>query len=492
MNVNSPDISTLDFSVLFNISGATPTIVLTNLSTGPDLPSCTWWYVVTSPSGTVFHQGSFSNPDATGNWTTLTLPANAWPQPFGQIEWSGVGYSVTLYVRDGANNTFSLTYSATICRPSGNNAKTVGNFGTANVYVESRCDIARLYAEDRTNYTYQNEFGTPVSQEITLAFPADDEGNQPAPQTVTDLPNALFAIQYNGNYSVIMNTVRDYAIGSNVTVRIRYKAYQEFKVQCNIDLCAIIGELNVYFQKINAECGTNIDASTNTKLLRLLTLTNQAMIAKQQPLCGIDVSKIVEEIMELGNFSCDCIIPGGGINGSSAIAQILVEPGDTCGDMTITVTQQAQVFKINAKDFTYLFELTPEAVAAGFTIGTATDANTCTKTVTIGFDGAAGNVFHIIPVYDFDQKPDQVPFVECPQLFTVKGGTFDTYSADGTSYIGVSHRASDIAALMNGATASTWPDYGTAIVIGDCSFLMLLNPGVDPLTVPPLYLKHNP
>jgi hypothetical protein len=64
----SPDITSLDFSALLDISGSIPEITITNLSVGnpsgtTNLNLCTWWYTVQAPSGYYIHQGSSATPD---------------------------------------------------------------------------------------------------------------------------------------------------------------------------------------------------------------------------------------------------------------------------------------------------------------------------------------------------------------------------------------------------------------------------------------------
>ena len=56
--ITSPDIQTLEYTVIWDIAGLNPIISITNNSAGPNLAATTTWFVVYSPSLTLIHQGS--------------------------------------------------------------------------------------------------------------------------------------------------------------------------------------------------------------------------------------------------------------------------------------------------------------------------------------------------------------------------------------------------------------------------------------------------
>src|ERR1700685_3813957 len=100
MNItNSPDISVLLLNCTFDVSGTNPVVSLANLSQGNHLNNINWWFVVTSPTQTIIHQGTQASPDITGTWTTFSL-TDSWPRPFNQLEWSGSPYNLTVYIVD--------------------------------------------------------------------------------------------------------------------------------------------------------------------------------------------------------------------------------------------------------------------------------------------------------------------------------------------------------------------------------------------------------
>ena len=461
--VSSPDISVLDFSVLFDISGATPSIILTNASTGPDLAACVWWYDVITPSNTYIHHGSSATPDMTGVWVSETV-AETWPQVFNQIEWSGNDYRVILYVKDSANNIFSQEHSAGICRPNGNTPKVVGNFGVASIGVVTKCEQAQVYAQDKTDYTYKSSFVESFSSKYLFTFPPSDTGTVPSPVTVPNASSTLFNIQYSGEgYTIYYDNVRDYDIATNVTVRIRYKVKHTFSIWCNVDLCGLICEIDRLNQEMANNCGANQDPLLYQKVSRLNTLYIKAMVAKQQPLCGFDIHQIIEEIQEVGGFTCDtCVVGAAGINTSNPLGNIQVSFAGLCGDIAASANVVGNNIVLTITDKTYVIELTPEAEAAGWSVSESTDG--CIKTYTFDFEGN-NDCPAIAPIYVHDTS---TPPAECPSPLTYPKAV---YSVDDSTILGVANSDTELVAILNADnSADGWRQtFGIAVLMGGCS-----------------------
>lgn len=463
----SPDISKLDFSILYDISTATPSITLTNQSIGTGLDNCSWWYVIETPTAQFIHKGTQTSPDVVDDdWTTIVVP-DAWPQPFGQIEWSGASYKATLYVIDSEDNVFSQSYSGTICRPNGSTVKTIGNFGYGDLTVSVKCEQAQLVITDTTNYVYQTLTGDRVSKEIILIFPPDNDGNVPARQVINNMNAAVFTISYNGNYSSYINTVYDYAVNENVTVRVQYKVNQSFKTQCNIDLCPVICEIDKLIANIQATCGNNIDPESTSKLLLINSLLAQAFIGKQQPLCGIDVAAIVDRIMEIGGFSCNCIVPGNGVNGSP-LSGINIEVDATCGDIEADVQQLGNNVLISLRDKSYLFKVCDTIPTTAFTVETDSGAN-CQQiyclnvnldTLKTDLGIQPGCCPYCVDVR-LHSAPDQTP-VGCPGWY----GPVTVYDPTNTSPIGIANDVNELVGILNGNP--DWIQLGLANAAGNC------------------------
>lgn len=320
MITTSNDIFTLDFAVLVDISTPTPTVKFSNLSTGPNLSGCKWLFNLYTPNNTPVHTSTFTTPDVNGIWTNYTLPENL-PQPGGNIIWSGSYYRFVVEVMDSTGKKFLLEKKVDICRPNGN--ENGSNYGKAVIDIQAKCSEAKLYAEDKTNYSYKKQIQPSLilQKKFTLVYPPTEQGTYPTPFIINDFTNGLIPISYSGpGYQAIIESIVQYDLGENITLQLKYKVKEAFPVQCNIDLCQLICEYNDMVKKASDGC----DKEMADKLLLINAKINQALIGKMQPLCKIDVSKLVDEIKDLGGFTCNCncgtgivalLNPSGGGNG---------------------------------------------------------------------------------------------------------------------------------------------------------------------------------
>ena len=336
--ISSPDISSLSFGILYDISGATPNIILTNASTVIHASLLTWWYVITTPSNTPIHSGSLLTPDViNANWSTLQIPANSWPllfgnPPCGQVEFSpGAPYVCTLYVKDSTNTVYSLTIAQTIVRPNGNTSNSCGNFGVSSANVEVKCysNPAVVFCSERTNYTYNNVVAPVIgsmSSLWTLVYPPDANGNNPANGTAQDTPYVNFPVGYNGDgYTLFLNQYASYDMGNGATIRVQYKAINPktgvngltFAVLCNIDLCRLQCQMQAFYELSEKHCNTVENSDYAYKKTNINYLFSQAIAGIIQPLCQIDIPAIVVKIQGiLGNVggNCDCGCTDAGVN----------------------------------------------------------------------------------------------------------------------------------------------------------------------------------
>jgi hypothetical protein len=344
----SPDISTLSYAVFYDISGAVPTITLTNYSTLIHPLLLTWWYVIATPSGTPIHTGSLATPDVPvgQTWATLTIPANSWPLPFGnapcgQVEFSNnVPYTCTLFVADSSNNGFNLAILQTITRPNGNTENSCGNFGVAAVDIDVTCGTGLVLCSDSTNFTYQ-QILIPSAQNNNwiLVYPPDVNGNQPTNGTTTNTPYVNFPVTYSGSgYMLYLLDYCTYNMGNGASIKVQYKAINpqtgspglSFAVLCNINFCQLQCQITTFYELSKKKCGTVDDPALDGKLTRMNMLLSQAIIGVMQPLCGIDVPLIIKEIQRIGDLdpNCNCGCGEAGINFSNAIGPI--SPGGCC------------------------------------------------------------------------------------------------------------------------------------------------------------------
>lgn len=394
--INSPDISNFELSVTWDIAGLLPIISLINYSSGNNLNNCVFWFIVKSPSQTLIHEGSESNPDISGSWNSFNISSN-WPRPFNNIEFSGAPYELIAYVRDGSGNIYSLIKTASICRPTGNTQLSKNPYGVATLDLQVKCDEARVFFQDTTNRTYRGLEGTRLTSTLKVVYPIDETGNIPTPFVGANFSTAMVPISYNNdNYQYVQDTVYDYEFDDLVHIRIRYQSRSKngtaairFAVLCNIDLCPLVCEVTKLIDSI--EQGTCADAD---EARRKLTLINPklmlAQIGKQEPLCGVDVPKLIEEIKEIGGFTCDCCDAPTGIipQTASVIDGYTFEIVPVCGDVTGTVTVNGTNIQFNLSDKSYVFEVdtdSPQDITA-FTV--LPETNGCTKTYKLQVDGS--------------------------------------------------------------------------------------------------------
>jgi hypothetical protein len=470
MNIsNSPDISALLFQALFDISTATPSIVLTNQSTGNNLAGCTWWYDVKTPSGTYIHEGDQAAPDRTGVWTTITVP-DAWPQPFGQVEFSKSNpYSVTLYVKDSTGTVYSLMLDQRICKPTGN-AVSIGNFGQATVSMLSKCQTAQLYVQDNTNYMYVGNSGLMVAKNFTVDYPLDSTGSRPSPFTLSDFANALVPTPISSpGYTLYVNSTYEYPFSSGITVKVKYLLSKEFSVNCGIDLCPLVCEYEKLIHEVESGQCSNGNYQEKKDLLAVITPKMAlALIALQQPACGIDLPALICEIKKLGSFDCDCF-PGNGNNTQLNISSDFnFQVNSTCGDITGNFAQTGNNITLDLADKSYIFNICQGIPTQAFTITPST--NGCTKTFCLNVDldvlrtdlgNVTGSTTIFLNVYDHNAGASTPP-ANCPNSF------YPAYIYDYTNanIIGLANTPSDAIALIN--ADATWNTHGLALNAGNC------------------------
>lgn len=321
MTVTSPDITSLDFTALLDISGAVPAITLTNTSVVVNPTELVWWYVITTPSNTPIHTGSEDDPDVENvAWTTLAITPGSWPQIFGtgqcaQIEFScNSPYTITVYVKDSTDTIFPLTKTATICRPSGSNTNTCGNFGAAQVGIKTDCANARLICQDNTNYSYQDQLTAETKSSIwTLVYPQSPSGAQPPNGVATNTPTVFFPLSYGGKgLNLYVQDYATYNMGGGIYIKVQYKSQKTFNVWCNVDLCQLQCEMDRFYRETLATCGDIKDPTLNQKMGQINYLyASKILTGILQPLCNIDVPAAIVEMEALFGFTSQCCCDNG-------------------------------------------------------------------------------------------------------------------------------------------------------------------------------------
>lgn len=386
---NSPDISLLSAEVIFDISGVTPKVIINNLSQGDALANVSYAFKIFSPTTTAIHDGTLSDRDITGVWAQY-IENSPWPRPFNQIEFGGQ-YTFQILAKDSNGSEYSApVQSANICRPNGNLPTSTNTYGVGNVLVQTKCEQARIYFQDTTNTSYKGLTGAVGSSLLKVNFPMDDTGTVPSPFQINYFTSAMVPVTYSGKgYQFLYSSIWDYDLGNDVTVRIKYVKNDTFGVWCNISLMPLICEYQKLINSIeNGSCSNAEEA--NRKLMLINPKFSLLVIGIFQPLTGINVPELIEEIKEIGGFDCDCCNVGTGIipAGSSAFDgytfSVVPLGGDIEGDFVVN----GYNIQLQLSDVAYVFKICDESPAqsSAFQVIPTVSGDGYTKTYCLNVD----------------------------------------------------------------------------------------------------------
>lgn len=389
----SPDISDLSIQVTWDISGTNPAILLVNQSTGNNLAGISWAFTAISPSGTYIVNGDINNPNIVGVWANFTLN-NAWPKPFNQIEWSGAPYAFFVVIKDSIGNIItSVTQYTTICRPVGNTQFSTNTYGIANSTVNVSCQQGRVFFQDTTYSTYKGITGTQLSSVLQVMYPIDETGQIPPQFIIGQYSTALVPITYSSPlYQFLQYSVYNYDTGSNTFVNIKYLLLQQFPVLCNVNLLPLSCEIQNLLN--NLQNGSCSDMAAAQQVMPIIMgKFCLVVLGIEQPLIGVDVPTLINDIQTLGGFTCNCcgaptgIIPTTAsiIDGYSFSVNKLggdISPGT---DFSITGSN----IVLNIGDVSYVVAIgqeSPQAVTA-FSYTPVVSSDGFTKTYYLNIDG---------------------------------------------------------------------------------------------------------
>lgn len=389
--INSPDITNLEVQVTWDISGNVPAVNLLNLSTGNNLANVSYAFVTTSPSDTPIHSGDINTPDIVGVWNTFVLN-DSFPKPMNQIEWSGNPYTFFVIAKDSNGNVYTNSVqSAFICRPAGNFQASKNTFGLASSDVKVKCQEARVFFQDTTYATYKGLTGSQISSVLRVIYPIDETLTIPDPFVTGQYSTALVPISYSSsNYQFVQNSVYDYDLGNDTLVRIKYQTIQTFAVWCNVDLLPLVCEFNKLADMVaNGNCSDINDAQNKLNLITPKMLL--VLAGFEQPLIGVDVPKLVDEIIAIGGFDCDCCSAASGAipTTASIIDGYSFSVNKLGGDVNGAFTTNGNNIVLNIGDVSYIVTMgmqSPSNVSA-FSFDSVTNPNGFLKTYRLNIDG---------------------------------------------------------------------------------------------------------
>lgn len=389
MKINgSPDITNLVINATFDLSGTTPVIMLENLSDGNALASLSYAFVVKSPTQTIIHDGDITSPDVTGLWNQFII-SDPWPRPFGNIEWSGAPYTFQAIIKDSNNNIFyGDVQDAPICRPNGNTPASRNYFGVGSTLVQVKCEQARIYFQNTTSASYRGVEGELLSSTLRVAFPMDETGVVPAPFLINNFSSALVPVTFSGKgYQFLASQIYLYEVSDNTFLKLKYVKNDVFGVWCNIDLLPLICEIQKLIDSI--ENGSCADAqAANQKLMLINSKFSLVMMGMLQPLTGVDVPALIQEIEDIGGFDCNCCGAKSGIVPirASNLDGYSFELVPTCGDITGDVEINGYNVQILVGDKSYVFDVCDGSPAQTTAFSVRNSLDGCTKTYCLHID----------------------------------------------------------------------------------------------------------
>lgn len=394
---SSADIQALDYSLLFDLSGADPSITLTNSSTAANPANLKWIFEITSPSGYNIHKGDFASPDVNGAWTIPFVKSSGFPKPAGIPELGF--YKIVVTVRDLLGNDFSLEKMVNVCRPAGNKLENKNLFGAAIHKILTKCATSQLFVEDKSSYSYQGITGTPLTRTFKLFFPADETGTEPAPFEADPFAgSALISLPVNGEgFRTFQSTVMDYDLGNLVTIRLKYVGRSTFAVHCNLDLGILGCDIQKLIDSIeNGTCDNQQEAEEKLRLINPLMAT--ALIGVLSPQSCIDPWEVVEKIKKIGGFTCDCTIRSSGQSATGVVTGTgpLVFNINKAGDIEASWSIVDSTVTLNISSNSYVFKMCDGYAGTAFTVTPSTDGYVKTYCLNVNITQLATEVLNAI------------------------------------------------------------------------------------------------
>lgn len=302
----------LNFKARYDLSGATPVVTIENLSSGGNLANISYFFELYTPSGLVYHQGSFAMPDATGVWASISI-AESIPQVGGHVEFASVPYKIICYAKDNLDNLCDTTKLDIICAPNRNQEDHKGknNFGGIKLNIKQNCLQGRLEVIDNSNYVYNGLVGASQGNDTIFVYPADENGVAPANFTVSDKNAFSLPIPINGDgHQLIRNSIQLYTFPSGNEILIKYKYKNDcIEINCGMSLCSMYCGIAKYRSKFTDSVTGKCDTDSQMVINNLQLLIAQFFIATMWPDCGGDASDLHDQIKDIllkNDCYCNC------------------------------------------------------------------------------------------------------------------------------------------------------------------------------------------
>lgn len=387
----SPNVSNFDFDALLDISTATAKAVLTDISTyisGGQANIIGINFKIIDPNNIAFHDTVYPpDIDLTPGLTDFEVNL---PSFNGAVKWGNYKIYATLIDEDGTQYQWEengLNYKAIkLCKPN-TLIGAKGNFGGMQLLSDFDCDTNTLLVEDGTGYVYNGVVATETDTDVTVTYPVDPTGT-PSYQTSTFMPFTL-PISLSGVYSISAQVIQTYQYTETTSVKVAYKYQKSTDVQCGFTLCKALCEYEKLANDIK-NCVFKSVAETNEKQRQFLLISGLLVkIYSFGKNCGktFNVATILEEIREIGNFTCDCDCTPAAIVPQPVYATGTIVKGNMCGDIDMVLTQVGTSVQIDLSDMHYAFSI-PEEISDYVSMTPVVVGCTTTYTLNIDFCAA--------------------------------------------------------------------------------------------------------
>lgn len=379
MNITtSPNVSNFDFTACLDLTENTAVAHMVDISTyisGGQANIIGINFKIVDPNNLTFHESIYPpDIDLTPGLTDFDVNL---PTFNGAVKWGIYKIFATLIDEDGTQYEWiesGLNYKAIrICKPNTLVGATK-NFGGLDILADFNCNTGVLLVEDGTAFTYNGYVPDTTETTVTVTYPVDPTGT-PSYQTATFMPFTL-PISLSGLYSITAQVIQTYQYTPTTCVNVAYKFQKAYDIQCGYTLCKARCDFDRLFKEVK-DCTSVSPAETAAKQKQLILITALLSKAESFSNCsGADISGILDEIREIGDFDCDCDCTPAAITPSPIYFNGTIVKGNMCGDIDMTITQFGTNVKIDLSDVTTSIKLS-DATAEFATIGTVT--NNCSK-----------------------------------------------------------------------------------------------------------------
>lgn len=331
----------LDIEVKFDFSLSTPKIVIedvTNYSSeGIALSDVVGVFKITAPSGTIYQNTDFNNPDIDADQSLIFDSVNIPKDASGDYQTGDYTFEYTIEV---SGSTQPGQYSHSETKNYDYSAPSV------NIEQEANCECAEVVSKDVTGYAI-NGVSPSVSRTHQVTWVNPDTNAQDSKSGNTKTIKITSPDVYTIAYTTNITSTVTYTFSDGLTVVYQISGQRSIFVECDKSLCEIYCGMKKlidrYFEYNKA--GDYQAAKQTFEQLSLIGALSAAWNDARQ--CGKsdDANELLGDIKKVGNFTEDCgcddddspvqVIPFCGGSGGSADIDV---QGDSASGTDVTTS----------------------------------------------------------------------------------------------------------------------------------------------------------